>query len=154
MPKRHDALVPLTHDHHHALARARKLIAAARYGAPARREEAERFLDFYDGDVLLHFHEEEEVLFPHLLRGDDDPPPELARVLVEHVRIHGLVGSLRTSLTAGDPEPELLQTLGETLRAHVRLEEGVVFPLVEATIPQPVLESLSFAERDRPRATR
>jgi iron-sulfur cluster repair protein YtfE (RIC family) len=153
MAKRHHALVPLTHDHHHALAHARKLLAAAGSDTDARRAQTETFLAFYDDDVLLHFHEEEEVLFPHLVRGREDAPPELVRVLVDHVRIHGLVGALRESLAAGDPDATLLSTIGETLRAHVRLEENVVFPLIEATVPEPDLESLRFAERDRGQAT-
>ena len=149
MAKRHHALVPLTHDHHHALAHARKLIAAGGADAGARREEAEGFLRFYDEDVLLHFHEEEEVLFPLLLGDAGDAPPELVQVLVDHVRIHGLVGRVRESLAAGDPEGAQLSTIGETLRAHVRLEENVVFPLIETTVAEAELESLTFAERNR-----
>ena len=149
MPKRHHALVPISLVHHHALAHARKLISAAGADAGARRDEAESFLEFYDEDVLLHFHEEEEVLFPHLLGSTGEAPPELVRVLVEHVRIHGLVGRLRESLAAGDPDAAQLSTIGETLRAHVRLEENVVFPLVEATVAEAELESLRFADRNR-----
>ena len=149
MTRRHDALIPLTHDHHHALVQARALIAAAGTGDEERKRAGEAFIRFYEDDTLLHFHEEEEVLFPRLLEHVSEPPSELVQVLVEHVRIHGYVDRLRTSLSGGAPAGEQLKVLGETLKAHVRLEETKLFPLIERTVPADALESVEFAERDR-----
>lgn len=131
MSKRHDSLIPLTHDHHHALTQARRLLEASEANAETRRETAEGFVRFYERDTLLHFHEEEEILFPALVEHIDRPPDELVRVLLEHVRIHGLVARLRNELTVAEPTSELLRDLGETLRSHVRLEERRLFPLIE-----------------------
>jgi hemerythrin-like domain-containing protein len=150
MPKRDPALIPLTHDHHHALVQARRLIESADDAEPATLlEDARAFLRFYEDDTLLHFHEEEEVLFPRLLEAAGEAPPELIQVLVEHVKVHGLVRGLRASLEDGDPDPELMKVIGETLRAHVRFEESVLFPLIEATVPPDTLTAVSFAERQR-----
>jgi hemerythrin-like domain-containing protein len=150
MTKRHDALIPLTHDHHHALVHARALIASADAEPEERTRVTASFLSFYEQDTLLHFHEEEEVLFPALLEHVDDVPSELVQVLVEHVRIHGLVGRLRASAgTADGPGSALLRRLGETLRGHVRLEENELFPLIERVVPPEDLGRVAFAARER-----
>jgi hemerythrin-like domain-containing protein len=149
MTKRHDALIPLTHDHHHALAQARHLIAASGSDPSARRQVAESFIRFYQEDTLLHFHEEEELLFPRLLEHAGEVPAELTRVLVEHVRIHGMVTRLRDALVGGVPAGDQLRSLGETLRAHVRVEESALFPLIERVVPEVDLKRVSLAERTR-----
>ena len=86
------ALVPLSHDHHHTLVRARDLREAA--GAATsrrgrrRRPASSRHFGLH---VVRHFREEEELVFPLLAL----QPPELERVLVEHQRIRVLAGRLR-----------------------------------------------------------
>jgi len=104
--KRHPALVPLSHDHHHTLVAARAL----KRGDPARLVELRAELE-------RHFREEEELVFP-LLGRLDPPPPVLAEACVQHARI-------RARLDSPDAE------LGELLEAHVRLEEQVLFELVQ-----------------------
>jgi hemerythrin-like domain-containing protein len=150
MTKRRDALIPLTHDHHHALVRARALISvASESDDAARTHAAESFIRFYRNDTLLHFHEEEEVLFPKLLEYVEEVPEELARVLIDHVRIHGMVARLQERLPSGAPDGRSLRELGELLRAHVRLEENQLFPLIERVVPERDLQDVSFAERHR-----
>lgn len=149
MAKRHSALIPLTHDHHHALGQARQLIEAAKADAEARKATARSFLDFYREDSLLHFREEEEVLLPPLFQHLEDVPEEAIQVLVEHVRIHGMAARLKDSVAEGVPEGEQLKELGETLRAHVRLEEDRLFPLIEETLSEEELVRLAFRKRDR-----
>jgi hypothetical protein len=57
--------MPLTHDHHHALAHARRLRAAGDAGGEERLERARVFVEFFESDLLLHFREEEEVLWSY-----------------------------------------------------------------------------------------
>jgi hemerythrin-like domain-containing protein len=149
MARRHDALIPLTHDHHHALVQASALIAASDAEEPARVEAARAFLDFYRRDTLLHFHEEEEVLFPSLLESVGSIPQALISVLVDHVRIHGMVTRLKTAVEQGDVGSNQLRELGEQLRAHIRVEERELFPLIERSVPEEALRDISFAERKR-----
>jgi hemerythrin-like domain-containing protein len=149
MTKRSQALIPLTHDHHHALVQARALIAASDADPDTRTRVAKSFMSFYEKDTLLHFHEEEEILFPRLLEHVGEAPEVLSRVLVEHVRIHGMVAQLKDALTSAAPSGEQLKELGETLRAHVRLEENDLFPLIERAVPEADLGAVAFAERSR-----
>jgi quercetin dioxygenase-like cupin family protein len=104
--KRHPALVPLSHDHHHTLVAARAL----RRGDPSRLQELRAELE-------RHFREEEELVFP-LLGRLDPPPPELGEACVQHAQIRARLD---------DPDAEL----AELLEAHVRLEEQVLFELVQ-----------------------
>lgn len=149
MTRRHDALLPLTHDHHHALVQARALVQAGSGSDEERAQTTTAFLDFYEEHTLLHFHEEEEVLFPLLLEVVGEAPAELIQVLVEHVRIHGMVHGLRAAASAATPEGAHMAELGETLRRHVRLEENRLFPMIEETVPDEDLRALRFAPRDR-----
>lgn len=148
--KRNEHLMPLTHDHHHALAQARRLRLAA--DAPGQRLEAGRgFLEFYERDTLLHFREEEEVVFL-LVVGHEEAEGPLTRLLLEHIRIHAVVGKLRSEVDRGEPAADTLAELGETLEQHIRLEERTMFPLIE-TLVASALEGVELAERDRTRKT-
>jgi quercetin dioxygenase-like cupin family protein len=137
--KRHPALVPLSHDHHHTLARARELREAAPRGEPERRDAAARFLRHFALQVVRHFREEEELVFPLLPL----EPPELARVLAEHQQIRALARRLR-----GDPASELLAELGTLLEAHVRLEERIVFEFVQEHVAEVDLAALRLGARE------
>ena len=63
-------------------------------------------------------------------------------MLVEHVRIRRLVADLQDQLAAGAPEPATMQAAGDLLREHIRHEENVVFPLIEAAMPEDALAAL------------
>jgi hemerythrin-like domain-containing protein len=128
MSRRHDALIPLTHDHHHALHEARVLKQAAALPDEAQRTEASRaFIDFFHADSVNHFREEEEQLFPVVALEANAPMDGIVRVLTEHVRLHALVRTL-----GADPSSvETMTELAGLLRAHVRFEEDELFPAIE-----------------------
>lgn len=68
MSPRHETLIPLTHDHHHALAQARRLHNIVELDDETqRRNLANDFINFYFGRALRHFHEEEELFFAPLI---------------------------------------------------------------------------------------
>lgn len=141
--KRHPSLVPLSHDHHHALVEARRLHRAADGDGEEARAGAESFLRFFSQQTLRHFREEEERLFPALIDGEDAAGELLVRALLDHQRIHAQVGRLERALAAGEAEPKLMRELAELLEAHVRLEERELFPLIEDRAPD-ALEGLDL----------
>lgn len=149
--KRHDALIPLSHDHHHALAQARLLRRSADSDdADGRLARARDFLNFFSSETLRHFREEEELLFPMLLERADPPPEVLVQILIEHVRVHGLVRRLESEVEATSVERDTLRAIGELLQAHIRLEEGTLFPLIEELVAEQDLRRLTFRPRSRP----
>lgn len=145
--KRHDALIPLSHDHHHALAAAKRLELAAAADGPERTAAARSFLEFFEADTIGHFREEEERVFPLAIE-DAAAEPVLTRLLLEHVRLHALAAKLRAEVVADEVSSETPSAIASLLQAHIRQEEKVLFPLVE-TIAVGNLASLVLAPRNR-----
>jgi mannose-6-phosphate isomerase-like protein (cupin superfamily) len=126
--KRHRALIPLSHDHHHALVEARRLRRAAEQGDDPTRAAA-AFVRFFRTSSVPHFRDEEERLFP-LVDGVDEARPLVIEALLDHQHLHSLVGALE----AGHDVRATMRELGERLDAHVRLEERQLFPLIEELV--------------------
>ena len=147
--KRDPALIPLTHDHHDALAQARRLRIAATGEAAHRGDAAAAFLEFFDTEAISHFREEEELLFPLLVEVSATVPDLLQRVLVEHIQIHCLVRRLRLDLKSSTVGAGIMLEVGECLEAHIRLEEKQLFPLIEQVLPASMLVDLTFPPRRR-----
>jgi hemerythrin-like domain-containing protein len=147
MTRRHERLIPLTHDHHHALANARRLRVAADSDVDERRAAAGVFLDFFDQDAVTHFREEEEVVFPLIVHAPETETP-LIRVLLEHVRMHALVDRLRREVERRLVSAEILMDLAKAFEGHIRFEEKVVFPLVESAAGS-ALDGIELANRKR-----
>ena len=112
--KRDPSLVPLSHDHHHALVAARRLRAAA--DGPDAAAEVEAFSRFFAAESVRHFREEEERVFP-LVAEAEEAGPLIVRALLEHQQLHSLAGRIR------DADPALMRELADRLEAHVRFEE-------------------------------
>jgi mannose-6-phosphate isomerase-like protein (cupin superfamily) len=145
--KRHPALVPLSHDHHHGLVQARRLRRAAAEGDGGRRlRAASEFAAFFARETAEHFREEEELLFPLLAGRSDAAQALLAETALQHAEIRALVARLKRSIAAADVEAGLLAGLGELLGSHIRLEERQLFPLAEELVPAKELDALSLAE--------
>jgi hemerythrin-like domain-containing protein len=147
MISRHETLIPLTHDHHHALAQARRLHDVSKMAdITERRNRANDFLDFYFGRAIRHFHEEEELFFAPLV---DDPRAGdlIVRAVVDHLRLHALVRMIKRQLTDGEADQETLGEISRILTEHVRFEEKELFPLIERLIPEDQLQDLATAGR-------
>jgi iron-sulfur cluster repair protein YtfE (RIC family) len=135
--KRAPELGKLSEDHHHGLVNARRLKKVAEGEEEGAAEKTARdFLDFWQKDTSLHFRKEEEVLLPVIARhGGDVTREPLVEMLEEHAKLRGLVG--------GRIRPETLREIGEQLEEHIRLEERVVFPLIEESLPGAALAELA-----------
>jgi hemerythrin-like domain-containing protein len=140
--KRHRALVPLSDDHHHELVQARRLLRAADAPADERLAAGAAYAEAFFTDTVDHFRREEDGVFPlyaaHI--GPDDPL--LARILREHMELHGLAHALRAEVSAGAVSVEILRALGTLLHDHVRLEERELFEAVQRVVPSGELDAL------------
>lgn len=139
--QRSDALAQLSRDHHHGLVAAQRLRRATPENAQAARDA---FLDFWEPEGREHFRAEEELLLP-MIAGHVPPTHEaVVRVLTDHVELR------RRALEIGADCTELHE-LGDRLHAHIRHEERVLFPLIEAALSTEELirlaEALAAAER-------
>jgi hemerythrin-like domain-containing protein len=134
--KRAEALQPLSRDHHRALEVALKLRRATREDAAGVRQE---FLEFWREHGALHFRVEENVLLPAAAHRVDPSDPAVVRVLTDHIEIRRRASDLEG---AEHPIPGDLNALGEALDDHVRHEERVLFPMIEAALSEEELERL------------
>ncbi len=134
--RRHPSLRPLSEDHHHALILARRLrrdsvgldaAARAALESEVRRE--------FDEHLEPHFRVEEESLLPVLEAHGE--APLAAQTSADHTRIRALV---RGAWSVGSA-----RELGALLETHVRFEERVLFPRIEALLSEPELASVREA---------
>jgi hypothetical protein len=137
--KREPALRPLSRDHHQALVVAQRLGRADEANAG---EQQRAFVDFWHEHGLRHFQIEEEVLLPAYSGFGDVTEPAVVRVLTDHVEIRRMAHELEQD---GNPSVASLRELGKRLGDHVRHEERVLFPLIEAALPADRLSSLAAA---------
>lgn len=152
MARRHDGLLPLTHDHHHALRHARLLREAADDAAPQRALAVRAFIDFFDHESILHFREEEEQIFPLVADHPEAPWGSIGRVLREHVMLHCGVRRLASSLGREDLSAATMREIADLLKSHVRFEEDELFPEIERLAGDD-LSKVQLHERERtPRA--
>jgi hemerythrin-like domain-containing protein len=137
MAKRHQSLIPLSHDHHHALALALRL----RQGDDAllndgwthdREEQARRVKKFYDEELRLHFIAEEHALFPVIRKEIPDSTSLIESLLLHHREMERLISAIADA--KGNELDAQLRELGALLDKHIRLEERELFPLYQATI--------------------
>ncbi len=136
MAKRHPSLIPLSHDHHHALALAircrKQALGQLNPGNPkAMKALAEEVKKFFLQNLKPHFEAEEKVLFPLIHIHSNDTETLISALLSEHERI-------RKTVTALENEFELSKTLfdlGDLLDRHIRQEERTLFPIFEQVVP-------------------
>jgi hemerythrin-like domain-containing protein len=147
MSRRHDSLIPLTHDHHHTLAQARRLKDLGKIDDETqRRNVVNDFINFYFGRAVRHFHEEEELFFAPLV---DHPEARdlVVRAVSDHLRLHALVRTIKRQLSGGEADPAVLDQISDLLTEHVRFEEQELFPIVERLIPEENLVELATVGR-------
>ena len=140
--KRHPALLPLSEDHHHELVQARRLLRAADAPADERLAAGAAYAEVFFTHTVDHFRREEDGVFPLYATYGDADDPLLARILREHMELHGLAHALRADVSAGAVSAETLRALGTLLHDHVRLEERELFEAVQRVVPAAELDAL------------
>ncbi|MEA2498280.1 MAG: hypothetical protein QOH26_685 [Actinomycetota bacterium] len=146
--KRHETLIPLTHDHHHALAQIRRLRVAANGTDEDRQFWGRQFQRFFHDDTIKHFREEEEIVFP-LVVEEPEARDTLDRAMCEHLVIHAAVHSMERELEDGAPRASTLLRVVDLLQGHIRFEEKTVFPLIESLAGEASLASVTLSPRNR-----
>ena len=136
--RRHAGLIPLSHDHQHALALCvlTERDLRSNPGTEAARRAAAKIVESFEGEILDHFQFEEEVLFPAL--ENVTPLAEVvAELKTEHTRIRALVAELR----ARGEEATVLEFCA-LLRGHVQKEETILFERAQDLVPDEQLNAI------------
>ena len=138
--KRHEALAPLSREHHSALilAQVMKKGAPAYKGMPTDTEGKVSYaVDFYKTHLVEHFHKEEMIL--EKVKHVDETIAELTKeIIAEHEDLRKDFTMLETA----EDKIAALDTTGNLLEAHVRKEERVLFPLIQEHCGDDLLSQL------------
>ncbi len=138
--KRHEALAPLSREHHEALILAQllKKNAPAYKGLPDNAAaKAEYALSFFTTKLQAHFSIEEQIL-QKVKKYDPAIAALTAEIMEEHVQLANLFNALQVTK---EPE-EALHKTGTALEDHIRKEERVLFPLIQQHCPEEVLATI------------
>jgi iron-sulfur cluster repair protein YtfE (RIC family) len=112
---RHEALQPLSHDHHQGLLLCMKIRKGIKQGIEPERIKS--YSDwFWTNHLVPHFDAEEKFVFPVL-------PPDhelITRACMEHRRLQSLFEEKDASL-------KTLTLIADELESHIRFEERILF---------------------------
>lgn len=144
--KRHEALAPLSREHHSALILAQllKKDAPDYKGLPtAVNEKAAYALQMFTATLQLHFKNEEELL--DKIR---NVHTEIDKLSDEIFKEHQQLKKMFLSLDRTDNTIEELDTLGQALDDHIRKEERLLFPLIQQHCSEEILNSFDFEQQN------
>jgi hemerythrin-like domain-containing protein len=136
-------LVPLSHDHHHALVLARRCRLCAAPGASGTTAETwAEVREAFPSRLDPHFRIEEAHLIPALEAAGETAMVE--RLREEHA-------ALRTLAAEESATASTVERFGILLEAHVRFEEREVFELAQQRLSAATLDAVAEACRNTPR---
>ncbi len=132
--KRHEALKPLSKDHHHGLLLCWKIREGRKKQIETRRIKA--YTDFFFNSQLRpHFKFEEEEIF--VLLGQDHPMVKKAKA--DHSRLEQL-------FKQDEHLDRALTEIEKELEEHIRFEERVLFNEIQRETSEEKLENLKNKE--------
>jgi iron-sulfur cluster repair protein YtfE (RIC family) len=134
---RDPALIPLSHQHQHALALCVRIDRASPIpdsDLPAWLAEINQH---FQHEILVHFAAEEQVVFPAARRFTD-----LILLIDELVTDHESLRASFQAATAGTLLPRELPAFAQRLSAHIRKEERQLFELMQQLLSAEQLADL------------
>ena len=122
-------LIPLSHQHQHALAVCVRIDRALQAGVIDLEAWQAEIAHIYNQEIGIHFTAEEEILFP-AARRCEGLSPLVDELLHEHAVLREyFVQASVGSMSLGD-----LKSFGKKLSAHIRKEERQLFEGMQTAI--------------------
>jgi hemerythrin-like domain-containing protein len=137
--KRHEALAPLSRDHHKALILAQLLEkdAPAYKNLPKQpKEKATYAVNFYTNHLEKHFLQEETML-QQVKKYNIEIEKLTEEIISEHLYLKTIFLSLDKAVNLS----VTLDVLGTALENHIRKEERILFPLIQQHCPAEILNT-------------
>lgn len=138
--KRHEAIAPLSREHHAnlILAQVLKSHVADYKGMPTSPTEKRIYaIRIFNGEIKHHFKKEEKMfalIYHHA---------ELKEMIDEISNEHRILEELFLNLPEDKTLPVKLNFLGITLDNHIRKEERVLFPKIQEICSEEELNSIA-----------
>jgi len=135
---RDKSLIPLSQQHHNALALCVLTERSLREDDSAENiaRLARRSIDRYELELSNHFEIEERTLFP-VIESELGRVPMIAELTAEHRRLEQVIDAMRRT-----PSAALLLEFSGLLRKHIRREETGLFEEIQKRLPPEILELL------------
>jgi alkylhydroperoxidase/carboxymuconolactone decarboxylase family protein YurZ len=138
--KRSPELRDLSVEHHHGLVAARRMRKGSQGESPLAAA-IEGFREAWRDEIAPHFRREEEILLPAFAQVAGAEDPMIVRTLTEHVALRRAVAALEAARDGAERQ-RLAGEIGTALEAHIRFEERVLFPAIEAALAGSMLSAL------------
>lgn len=130
-------LIPLSHQHQHALALCVRIDRASPIGSTDLAAWQAEITQLFQTEIGIHFAAEEKVLFPGARRFGE-LVPLVEELLAEHAALRAsFAGAEARQLSATD-----LSDLAGQMSAHIRKEERQLFERMQELMTQQELEIL------------
>ena len=142
--KRHEALAPLSREHHGALILAQLLknITVVYKGLPADVTGKAAYASrFYQEHLIKHFKEEEDIVIKKITGINARLDTMADEILVEHKELQ----TLFTTINDANDLATHLEKTGNALEQHIRKEERIFFPLIQQVCNE---EQLAAIEKE------
>lgn len=123
---RDENLVPLSHQHQHALAVCVRLDRALQAGGVDLEAWQAELQQIFDGEIGVHFAAEEKDLFPVAANF-----PELRNLVQELAAEHVVLRGFFSRASARELDSTALGVLAEKLSGHIRKEERQLFETMQ-----------------------
>jgi len=151
--KRHESLIPLSHQHHSLLILAQLIKKDSPFykGLPTDLPEKRVYtLNKFKEEIVPHFEAEELILIPFILGKNKRIDILSEEIVGEHKKISELIELIRNEV---DIE-ENLDNLGNLLSEHIRKEERELFQLVQEVFSEEQLSKLlnQFSHLNKPKS--
>ncbi len=127
---RDKSLIPLSHQHQHALAMCVRLDRALAKGDADLNTWQEEIVNMWKSEIRFHFEAEEKVLFPAAEK-HASLRPLVKQLLSEHGTLREFFARAKTRRL----DAAALKTFGETLSRHIRTEERQLFEECQRQMP-------------------
>jgi hemerythrin-like domain-containing protein len=132
--KRHESLIPLSHEHKSTLFLANQLkFNAPEYPGYPKDVNGKAILlaGEFEFNIKEHFRKEEEILFKGVRTKSSELRRLVSELTIEHLKITQLIQQVILK-----PGAELLNEIGELLQSHIRKEERQLFELIQQTLSE------------------
>jgi len=144
---RDKSLIPLSHQHQHALALCVRIDRASPIPAGDVRAWQDEIVQHFRNEIGIHFAAEEKVLFPAACRFE-----AIAPLVGDLLAEHSLLRDGFREAESGSMSPDTLAVLAQRLAAHIRKEERLLFEQLQECMTSEELATLgpklAFALQD------
>lgn len=133
-------LIPLSHQHQHALALCVRIDRAVQAGQVDMLAWQAEIQQIFAAEIQLHFAAEEEAIFPTALRF-----PELGHLVDELLNEHALLRNHFALATERTMDPGKLHDFAKKLSSHIRKEERQLFEAMQRLLSEEELRGIGAA---------